>query len=79
MHMSPQFESVSLKISPPRKRIKDTDSLAKIAESDPTFKWEFDPETGETVISGMGTVHLEVMIEKLKNVLNREISFSNMR
>jgi hypothetical protein len=30
MHTLPQFESVSLKISPPRKRIKDTDSLAKI-------------------------------------------------
>lgn len=45
---------------------KITDSLAKLSESDPTFKWEFDSETGETVISGMGSIHLEIMIEKLK-------------
>jgi elongation factor G len=66
----PEFPEpmISKSITPKSKNEIDkiTDSLAKIAESDPTFKWEFDPETGETVISGMGTVHLEVMIEKLK-------------
>ncbi len=66
----PEFPEpmISKSIAPNSKNEIDkiTESLAKIAESDPTFKWEFDAETGETVISGMGTIHLEIMIEKLK-------------
>jgi len=66
----PEFPEpmISKSIAPNSKNEIDkiTESLAKIAESDPTFKWEFDSETGETVISGMGTIHLEIMIEKLK-------------
>jgi elongation factor G len=66
----PEFPEpmISKSISPKSKNEIDkiTESLAKIADSDPTFKWEFDPEIGETVISGMGSIHLEIMVEKLK-------------
>ncbi|HOO74456.1 MAG TPA: elongation factor G [Tepiditoga sp.] len=45
---------------------KITSALSKLSESDPTFGWEFDSETGETVINGVGSIHLEVMTERLK-------------
>ena len=49
---------------------KDMDKLgtglAKLAEEDPTFTVKTDQETGQTVISGMGELHLEVLIERLR-------------
>lgn len=40
-------------------------SLAKLAEEDPTFRMHTDPETGQTIISGMGELHLEIIIDRL--------------
>lgn len=39
--------------------------LAKLAEEDPTFKAHTDPETGQVLISGMGELHLEVLVERI--------------
>ena len=41
-------------------------SLKKLAEEDPTFQVKVDEETGQTIISGMGELHLEVLIDRLK-------------
>lgn len=41
-------------------------SLAKLAEEDPTFRVHTDEETGQTVISGMGELHLEIILDRLK-------------
>ncbi|MBN1292413.1 MAG: elongation factor G [Candidatus Latescibacteria bacterium] len=41
-------------------------SLAKLAEEDPTFRVKVDQETGQTIISGMGELHIEVLIDRLK-------------
>jgi elongation factor G len=41
-------------------------ALAKLAEEDPTFKVKFDEETGQTVIHGMGELHLEIIVDRLK-------------
>ena len=41
-------------------------SLAKLSEEDPTFKFKIDEETGQTVISGMGELHLEIIAGRLK-------------
>ena len=40
--------------------------LAKLAEEDPTFRVQTNEETGQTVISGMGELHLEIIIDRLK-------------
>lgn len=40
-------------------------SLSKLTEEDPTFKVETDPETGQTIISGMGELHLEIIVDRL--------------
>jgi len=40
-------------------------ALGKLADEDPTFKVRFDPDTGQTIIAGMGELHLEVLVERL--------------
>jgi elongation factor G len=58
---------IGLAIEP--KTQKDADklgmALGKLAEEDPTFKVRFDEETGQTVISGMGELHLEIIVDRL--------------
>ncbi len=45
---------------------KLSNGLAKLAEEDPTFQVRTDEETGQTVISGMGELHLEVLVDRLR-------------
>jgi len=44
---------------------KMTMALMKLAEEDPTFKVHTDPETGQTIISGMGELHLEIIVDRM--------------
>ena len=59
---------ISMAIEPRSQADRDklTDALVKLAEEDPTFVMKFDPETGQTIIAGMGELHLEVLVERLK-------------
>ena len=49
-------------------------ALTKLAEEDPTFKINVDSETGQTIISGMGELHLDILIDRLKREYKIEIS-----
>jgi elongation factor G len=47
-----------------------SEALTKLAEEDPTFKVRVDPETGQTIISGMGELHLEVLLDRMRREFN---------
>ncbi|MFA8449473.1 MAG: elongation factor G [Bacteroidales bacterium] len=49
-------------------------ALGKLAEEDPTFKVKTDDDTGQTVISGMGELHLDILIDRLKREFKVECS-----
>ncbi len=58
---------ISIAIEPKTKMDQEklANSLAKLTEEDPTFKVNTDPETGQTIISGMGELHLEIIVDRL--------------
>ena len=58
---------ISVAIEPKTKAGRDKMgiALAKLAEEDPTFKTYTDTETGDTIISGMGELHLEIIVDRL--------------
>jgi len=59
---------ISVAIEPKSRAEHDklTDSLIKLAEEDPTFRVRYDQETSQTVMSGMGELHLEILVDRLK-------------
>lgn len=58
---------ISVAIEPKTKadQEKMSISLQKLSEEDPTFRTYTDPETGQTIISGMGELHLEIIVDRL--------------
>jgi elongation factor G len=58
---------ISVAIEPRSRADQDrlVDALGRIAEEDPTFKVTYNEETGQTIISGMGELHLEVIVSRL--------------
>lgn len=65
---------VSIAIEPKTKSDQEKMSLAlqRLAEEDPTFRVHVDDETGQTVISGMGELHLEILVDRMKREFNVE-------
>jgi elongation factor G len=63
---------ISVAVEPKSKADQDklSTGLARLAEEDPTFRVETDEETGQTLISGMGELHLEIIIDRLKREFN---------
>jgi elongation factor G len=59
---------VSIAIEPKTKADQEKMSLAlaRLAEEDPTFRIKVDHETGQTIISGMGELHLEIIVDRMK-------------
>ncbi|HEX5456294.1 MAG TPA: elongation factor G [Candidatus Saccharimonadales bacterium] len=65
---------VSIAIEPKTKSDQEKMSLAlqRLAEEDPTFRIKVDEETGQTIISGMGELHLEIIVDRMKREFNVE-------
>ncbi|GAA1388789.1 elongation factor G [Catellatospora chokoriensis] len=65
---------ISVAIEPKTKADQEKLGVAiqKLAEEDPTFRVKLDEETGQTVISGMGELHLEILVDRMKREFNVE-------
>ena len=65
---------IAVAIEPKTKADQDKlgGGLGKLAEEDPTFRVHTDPETNQTIISGMGELHLEIIVDRLKREFDVE-------
>lgn len=70
---------ISLAIEPKTKADQEKMgyALGRLAEEDPTFRIKSDIETGQTIISGMGELHLEILVERLKREFKVEAAVGN--
>ena len=59
---------IQIAIEPKTKADQDklSDALARLSDEDPTFRVKVDEETGQTLISGMGELHLEILVDRMK-------------
>jgi len=59
---------IKVAVEPKSKGDQDklTDALVKLSEEDPTFKVNYDNQTGQTIIAGMGELHLDIIIDRVK-------------
>ena len=75
---SMEFPDPVIGIAVEPKTQKDLDklgiALGKLAEEDPTFTVKSDPETGQTVISGMGELHLDIIVDRLRREFGVDIN-----
>jgi len=67
---------ISMAVEPRSKADQDRlgEALTKLSEEDPTFKIRSDEETGQTLISGMGELHLEVLVDRILREFNVKVS-----
>ncbi len=67
---------IAIRVEPKSKADQEKMSIAlhKLAEEDPTFKVSGDIETGETIIAGMGELHLDIIVDRMKREFNVEAS-----
>lgn len=72
---------ISVAIEP--KTLADQDkmgiALRKLAEEDPTFKIRLDEDTGQTIISGMGELHLDILVDRMLREFNVQANVGNPR
>ena len=72
---------VSVAIEPMTRADQDrlTTALRKLSDEDPTFLVKYDDETGQTIMSGMGELHLEVLVDRMKREFDVEASVGKPR
>jgi len=65
---------ISLSIEPKTKADQEklSYSLQRLSEEDPTFRVKVDPETNQTIISGMGELHLEILVDRMKTEMGMD-------
>ncbi len=79
----PKFPApvVAVAIEPKSRADQDrlTDALRKLSDEDPTFVVSFNDETGQTLIAGMGELHLEVLVDRMRREFNVEANVGRPR
>lgn len=70
---------ISIAIEPKTKADQDrlSESLAKLSDEDPTFRVRTEEETGQTLISGMGELHLDIIVDRLKREFKVDANVGN--
>lgn len=70
---------IQIAIEPKTKADQDKlgESLAKLSDEDPTFRVKTDEETGQTLISGMGELHLDIIVDRLKREFKVDANVGN--
>ena len=76
LKFSPPSTSIALKPRGQKDEQKMSTALAKLVKVDPLLRMEVDKESGQTIISGAGEGHLDIMIERLKNEFNVDVETS---
>ena len=72
---------VSVAIEPRSRAAQDrlSDSLVHMSDEDPTFRVAYDDETGQTIISGMGELHLDIIVDRIRREYNVEANVGKPR
>jgi len=73
MHVPDPVVSIAIKAKDAKAQDNLAKALGRFVREDPTFRSHVDPESNETVISGMGELHLDVYVERMKREYNVEV------
>ena len=65
IHIPPAVIEMKVNLEDKKNRSKLSEALAKLCNEDPSFRAHFDEETEETIIAGMGELHLEILVDRL--------------
>ena len=73
IHIPPSV--IELKVNPAKRKDQSKlgEALAKLSNEDPSFNARYDDETEETIISGMGELHLEIIVDRIKHEFGVEV------
>jgi elongation factor G len=79
IHFADSVVSMSIEPESSGDRAKLEQVLTILAREDPTFRWRVDPDTGQTLMSGMGVLHLEIKIYRLREDFNLRVRVGKPR
>lgn len=74
IHIPPAVIEMKLNLEDTKNRGKLGEALAKLCNEDPSFRAHYDEETEETIIAGMGELHLEILVDRLKEEFKIPVS-----
>ncbi|MBP9993402.1 MAG: elongation factor G [bacterium] len=74
IHIPPAVIEMKVNLDDKKNRGKLGEALAKLCNEDPSFRAHYDEETEETIIAGMGELHLEIIVDRLKDEFKVPVS-----
>lgn len=77
MHFPEPVISVAIEPKTRNDEEKLSNALESLSDEDPTFRVRVDPETGQTIMSGMGELHLEILVDRMKREFKLEANVGN--